>query len=157
MIVATIVFASLAAALAMRAPLQFAPDTTSPTLQIAIAFVLTFLVVLIVRYVLLLWLGYLQHIENRGRDAEDAPQPPVTIVVPVFDEEAVIPAALQSLLELRYPVFHVIVVDDGSRDRTFERASALAGRYGGCTIRVLRKRNGGDSNRIAILGIATFA
>jgi len=37
-------------------------------LPIAIAFVLTFLVVLIVRYVLLVWLGYLQHIENRCRD-----------------------------------------------------------------------------------------
>jgi len=126
---------------------------TSPALQIAIAFVLTFLVVLIVRYVLLLWLGYLQHIENRGLNAEDTAQPPVTIVVPVFDEEAVIEAALRSLLELRYPVFHVIVVDDGSRDRTFERASALAGRYGACTIRVLRKRNGGKASALNV-GIA---
>ena len=153
MVIATIVFAALAAMLALRAPLRFASDTTSPTLQIAIAFVLTFLVVLIVRYVLLLWLGYLQHIENRGRDAEDGMQPPVTIVVPVFDEEAVIQAAMRSLLELRYPAFHVIVVDDGSRDRTFERASALAGRYGGCTIRVVRKRNGGKASALNV-GIA---
>jgi biofilm PGA synthesis N-glycosyltransferase PgaC len=153
MVIATIVCAALAAALALRAPLRFSSETTSPTLQIAIAFVLTFLVVLIVRYVLLLWLGYLQHIENRGRDAQEAAQPPVTIIVPVFDEEAVIQPALRSLLELRYPVFHVIVVDDGSRDRTFERASALAGRYGACTIRVLRKRNGGKASALNV-GIA---
>src|SRR5689334_15008943 len=133
---------------APRSRSGWCPDMTSTVLQIAIAFVLTFLVVLIVRYVLLLWLGYLQHIENRGLSAADTAQPPVTIVVPVFDEEAVIQAALRSLLELRYPAFHVIVVDDGSRDRTFERASALAGRYGACTIRVLRKRNGGKASAL---------
>jgi len=117
-------------------------------LQIAIAFVLTFLVVLIVRYVLLLWLSYLQHIENRGRDAECTHQPPVTILVPVYNEEAVIAPALRSLLQLRYPVFHVIVIDDGSSDRTVERASAVAGRYGDSTIRVVRKRNGGKASAL---------
>ena len=117
-------------------------------LQIAIAFVLTFLVVLIVRYVLLLWLSYLQHIENRGRDAECTEQPPVTILVPVYNEEAVIEPALCSLLELRYPVFHVIVLDDGSSDRTFERASAVAGRYGESTVRVVHKNNGGKASAL---------
>ncbi|HEV8235365.1 MAG TPA: glycosyltransferase family 2 protein, partial [Gemmatimonadaceae bacterium] len=117
-------------------------------LQIAIAFVLTFLVVLIARYVLLLWLSYLQHIENRGRDAECTHQPPVTILVPVYNEETVIAPALRSLLELRYPAFHVIVVDDGSTDRTFERACTLAGRYGASTIRVVRKNNGGKASAL---------
>jgi cellulose synthase/poly-beta-1,6-N-acetylglucosamine synthase-like glycosyltransferase len=124
------------------------PDFASPTLQIAIAFVLTFLVVLIVRYVLLLGLGYLQHIENRGRDDECTHQPPVTIIVPVFDEEAVIAPAIRSLLELRYPELHVIVVDDGSTDRTLERATALEGRYGHSTIRVVGKRNGGKASAL---------
>ena len=117
-------------------------------LQIAIAFVLTFLVVLIVRYVLLLWLSYLQHIENRGRDAECTHQPPVTILVPVYNEEAVIAPALRSLLALRYPVFHVVVIDDGSSDRTYERASAMAGRYGESSIRVVRKNNGGKASAL---------
>ena len=124
------------------------PDFASPTLQIAIAFVLTFLVVLIVRYVLLLGLGYLQHIENRGRDDECTHQPPVTIIVPVFNEEAVIAPAIRSLLELRYPELHVIVVDDGSTDRTLERATALEGRYGHSTIRVVGKRNGGKASAL---------
>src|SRR4051812_9638068 len=156
MVVATIVCAALAAVLALRAPLRFSSETTSPALQIAITFVLTFLVVLIVRYVLLLWFGYLQHIENRGRDEECTHQPPVTIIVPVFNEEAVIGAALRSLLELRYPAFHVIVVDDGSSDRTFERACALEGRYGESTIRVVRKRNGGKASALnAGIALAT--
>ena len=117
-------------------------------LQVAIAFVLTFLVVLIVRYVLLLWLSYLQHIENRGRDDECTRQPPVTIIVPVYNEATMIAAALRSLLVLRYPEFHVIVVDDGSTDGTYERAMELAGRYGQSTIRVVRKHNGGKASAL---------
>jgi len=124
------------------------PEMQDTALQIAIAFVLTFLVVLIARYVLLLWLSYLQHIENRGRDAECTHQPPVTILVPVYNEETVIAPAIRSLLELRYPAFHVIVVDDGSTDRTFERACTLAGRYGASTIRVVRKNNGGKASAL---------
>jgi cellulose synthase/poly-beta-1,6-N-acetylglucosamine synthase-like glycosyltransferase len=98
--------------------------------------------------VLLLWLSYLQHIEDRGRDAECTPQPPVTILVPVYNEEAMIAAVLRSLLELRYPVFHVIVVDDGSSDNTYERAAAIAGQYGQSTIRVVRKNNGGKASAL---------
>jgi len=132
----------------MLAPTRFTAEGTSATLQIAIAFVLTFLVVLIVRYVLLLWLGYLEHIENRGREDECTHQPPVTIIVPVFNEEAVIAPAIRSLLELRYPEFHVIVVDDGSTDRTLERAVVLEGRYGRSTVRVVEKRNGGKASAL---------
>ena len=134
-----------------RSPLI--PDPASAALQIAIAFVLTFLVVLLVRYLLLLWLGYLQHIENRGLGDERTPMPPITIIVPVYNEAAVIAPALESLLELRYPAFHVIVVDDGSTDETYARASEVAGRYGNATVRVLRKMNGGKASALNV-GIA---
>jgi cellulose synthase/poly-beta-1,6-N-acetylglucosamine synthase-like glycosyltransferase len=131
-------------------------NPSSVALQIAIAFVLTFLVVLIVRYLLLLWLGYLQHIENRGLGDERTPMPPVTVVIPVYNEEAVIAPALRSLLELRYPAFHVIVVDDGSTDCTYARASEVAGRYGDTTVRVLRKANGGKASALNV-GIAAVS
>ena len=125
-------------------------------LPVAIAFVLTFLVVLIIRYVLLLWLSYLQHIENRSREDECTNQPPVTIIVPVYNEERVIGAALRSLLELRYPAFHVIVVDDGSSDDTYRAATEMAGSYGESTIRVVRKRNGGKASALNTgVGLAT--
>jgi poly-beta-1,6-N-acetyl-D-glucosamine synthase len=137
-------------------PSRFTPEPRNAALQVAIAFVLTFLVVLIVRYVLLLSLGYLQHIENRGRDDECTNQPPVTIVVPVYNEAAVIVPALRSLLELRYPRFHVIVVDDGSSDGTFEQAATLEGRYGDSSLRVVRKSNGGKASALNYgIGLAT--
>jgi cellulose synthase/poly-beta-1,6-N-acetylglucosamine synthase-like glycosyltransferase len=104
-------------------------DRDSPALPIAIAFVLIFLILLIVRYVLLLWLGFLHHMENRASANDRTPEPPVTIIVPVYNEATVILSALRSLLALRYPSLEIIVVDDGSTDRTLERATSLAGRY----------------------------
>jgi cellulose synthase/poly-beta-1,6-N-acetylglucosamine synthase-like glycosyltransferase len=127
---------------------RFVADPNAIALQIGIAFVLTFLLVLVLRYVVLLWLGYLHHVEQRGASAAAAPSPRVAIIVPVYNEEAVIEAAVQSLLQLDYPAFDVIVVDDGSTDRTLERASALAGRYGATTVQVLHKSNGGKASAL---------
>jgi len=47
--------------------------------------------------------------------------PSVSIISPAFNEEASIVESVSALLDLRYPDFEVIVVNDGSRDRTVER------------------------------------
>jgi cellulose synthase/poly-beta-1,6-N-acetylglucosamine synthase-like glycosyltransferase len=44
---------------------------------------------------------------------------PVTIIVPAHNEEEWISDSLKSLLDLNYPEFEIIVVNDGSTDRTF--------------------------------------
>ena len=46
--------------------------------------------------------------------------PFVSVIVPVLNREKTIGACLDSLLNLDYPQFEVIVVDGGSRDRTRE-------------------------------------
>lgn len=46
--------------------------------------------------------------------------PPISVIVPAYNEEATIAASVRSFLSLRYPVFEVIVVNDGSKDRTVE-------------------------------------
>jgi cellulose synthase/poly-beta-1,6-N-acetylglucosamine synthase-like glycosyltransferase len=46
---------------------------------------------------------------------------PVSVIVPAFNEEAGIIESVRSLLSLRYPVFEVIVVNDGSTDGTLAR------------------------------------
>ena len=112
------------------------------------AFVLAFLVVLIARYVLLLWLGYLHHLESRRAPSGDEATPPVTVLVPVYNEAAVIEPALRSLLALDYPELEILVIDDGSTDDTFAIASAMAGSYGATTIRVHRKTNGGKATAL---------
>jgi cellulose synthase/poly-beta-1,6-N-acetylglucosamine synthase-like glycosyltransferase len=47
--------------------------------------------------------------------------PPVSIVVPAFNEEAGIIESVRSMQMVRYPKFEIIVVNDGSTDRTLER------------------------------------
>ena len=52
---------------------------------------------------------------------KDAPMtPPITIIVPAHNEEASIRVAIRNLLELDYPELEIIVVNDGSEDRTLE-------------------------------------
>ena len=44
--------------------------------------------------------------------------PPVSIILPAYNEEAGVVASVHSLLDLRYPRYEVIVVNDGSLDGT---------------------------------------
>ena len=46
---------------------------------------------------------------------------PVSVIVPAFNEGQGIIDSVRSLLSLRYPVFEVIVVNDGSTDETLAR------------------------------------
>ena len=46
--------------------------------------------------------------------------PPVSMVVPAYNEEATIADSVRSFLSLKYPLHEVVVVNDGSEDRTLE-------------------------------------
>lgn len=46
--------------------------------------------------------------------------PPVSVLAPAFNEEASVVENVRSLLMLDYPLFEVILVSDGSSDRTLE-------------------------------------
>jgi cellulose synthase/poly-beta-1,6-N-acetylglucosamine synthase-like glycosyltransferase len=46
--------------------------------------------------------------------------PPVTIIAPAHNEESSIRVVVRNLLELDYPQLEVVVVNDGSEDRTLE-------------------------------------
>jgi cellulose synthase/poly-beta-1,6-N-acetylglucosamine synthase-like glycosyltransferase len=58
-------------------------------------------------------------------DRREGPRPPMALIVPAHNEELVIGGTLESLLALDYDRFCVIVVNDGSTDRTSERARAF--------------------------------
>lgn len=44
--------------------------------------------------------------------------PPISLLVPAYNEEASITPSLKSLLQLDYPEFEIIVINDGSKDGT---------------------------------------
>lgn len=68
--------------------------------------------------------------------------PPVTVVIPTYNREASIAAALQSVLDQDYPDFEVVVVDDGSTDATLETLAAFDDRR----LTILKHhKNGGAS------------
>ena len=60
------------------------------------------------------------------RPLEDLPpvysgfEPPVSLLVPAYNEEATIASSVRSLLQLDYPEFEIVVINDGSKDGTLE-------------------------------------
>ena len=63
---------------------------------------------------------------NRLRELNELPQthttlePPISVLVPAYNEETTIAATVRSVLQLTYPEFEIIVINDGSRDSTLE-------------------------------------
>ena len=47
--------------------------------------------------------------------------PPISLIVPAYNESPTVVASAESLLSLRYPNFQVIIVNDGSADETLDR------------------------------------
>lgn len=45
---------------------------------------------------------------------------PISILVPAYNESATIAGSLRSLLQLHYPEFEIVVVNDGSKDNTLD-------------------------------------
>lgn len=126
-----------------------APVETDPALRIAIRIIMTFLIILIIRYFAILWFGYLKHIEEKLDESDTSDfAPPVTILVPAYNEGPVIQSALKYLLELNYPAYEILVIDDGSSDDTYALASQMEGRYGDVTLRVVSKKNAGKANAL---------
>jgi cellulose synthase/poly-beta-1,6-N-acetylglucosamine synthase-like glycosyltransferase/peptidoglycan/xylan/chitin deacetylase (PgdA/CDA1 family) len=71
--------------------------------------------------------------------------PPVSVVVPAYNEEASIAATVRSILDTDYPApIEVIVVDDGSSDRTSQIVAGLNLPQ----VYLVRKENGGKPSAL---------
>jgi cellulose synthase/poly-beta-1,6-N-acetylglucosamine synthase-like glycosyltransferase/peptidoglycan/xylan/chitin deacetylase (PgdA/CDA1 family)/spore germination protein YaaH len=72
--------------------------------------------------------------------------PRVAVFIPAYNEEKVIVRTIRSVLNSDYPNIRVIVIDDGSNDRTFEVArEAYAKDIAEGRVQVLTKPNGGKA------------
>jgi len=125
----------------------------------------------------LLYLNALFYFFLRGKkaisnsDEIDYLQHPISIIVPAYNEEVSVVTCIENLLGLDYPDYQVILVNDGSNDRTLQtvlqyfdvekvklkpqdnilvtkRLSAAYRLKGGKNLLILDKENGGKADAI---------
>jgi len=115
-----------------------------PNILYQISFYLFFisLVMFVIRNSVTLGGAYLhKRRERKDIDSDLTDKTPlVTVIVPAYNEEKAIGKTVEALLSLSYANKEIIIVDDGSTDRTLEVARSYAK---GDIIKVLTKPNGG--------------
>jgi cellulose synthase/poly-beta-1,6-N-acetylglucosamine synthase-like glycosyltransferase/peptidoglycan/xylan/chitin deacetylase (PgdA/CDA1 family)/spore germination protein YaaH len=73
-------------------------------------------------------------------------RPRVAVLIPAYNEEKVIVRTIRSVLNSDYPDLHIVVVDDGSTDRTYQVAcEAYAREIAEGKVTVLTKPNAGKA------------
>jgi cellulose synthase/poly-beta-1,6-N-acetylglucosamine synthase-like glycosyltransferase/peptidoglycan/xylan/chitin deacetylase (PgdA/CDA1 family)/spore germination protein YaaH len=85
-----------------------------------------------------------QHRQRANAGADYAPF--VSIIVPAYNEEPVIESTIRSLLTSTYQDFEIIVVDDGSKDRTSEVVREKFGNES--RVRLFTEPNAGKANAL---------
>lgn len=70
----------------------------------------------------------------------------VSVVIPAYNAENTIVRCLNSVLAQTYPVFEIIVINDGSTDRTKEIIEEYIQNHSGFNIKLINKANGGVSS-----------
>ncbi|ANF49565.1 glycosyl transferase family 2 [Chryseobacterium glaciei] len=72
--------------------------------------------------------------------------PKVSIIVPAYNEEVNIVSSLKNLLKQTYPNFDIIMVDDGSKDMTYEKANSEFLNHP--KLKIFSKSNGGKATAL---------
>jgi len=85
---------------------------------------------------------YHKYLEDKLARVKLSYWPSISIIVPAHNEEKVIERCIGSLLEIDYPKKEIIVVDDGSSDRTYW----LAKKYSAKGVKVIRRRRAGGKS-----------
>ncbi len=141
LVVSTIVFILWA----LRSP----PAVQALLVRVVMVSLIIFLAILFIRYFALLWFAYLGHAERNVFGERDSKElPPISIIVPAYNESEVLEGALASLAALDYPELEVVVVDDGSQDQSLLLATEWEGRHGNAEFRAVTKRNGGKATAL---------
>ena len=92
-------------------------------------FILVYMLLVIIFYSVVMLISVIQLRKEYKLDrhksyndyTEDIYTKPVSIIVPAYNEEAGIVHSIRSLLSINYPMFEIVIVNDGSKDGTLER------------------------------------
>ena len=146
----TVVIATILITVAfIVAALLVGPSIQALLIRAVFVTLVIFLTILFLRYFSLLWFAYLGHAERNVLGVKKHHEmPSISIIVPAYNEGLLMERALKSLMELEYPEYEIVVVDDGSRDDTLARAVAWEGRRGPAEVKVVTKRNGGKASAL---------
>ena len=131
--------------------------------QVMVHVFLVFGFVLIVRHIILLYAAWQRNkelpTEQSIHNAQSAHgfnsangYPSISIIIPAYNEESVIQQSLSSLLQLDYPDYEVIMVDDGSSDNTVGIAQNILKKHqlsqNSTSLRILTQTNAGKSSAL---------
>lgn len=108
-----------------------------------------FLLTIILSILRTVWVAVLAYRQKRKAKKEtdfntDTPQ--VSVIVPAYNEEVNVIKTITNLLAGNYPNMAIVVVDDGSKDRTYELVSKAF--EGNPNVTVLTKPNGGKASAL---------
>jgi hyaluronan synthase len=94
----------------------------------------------------LLWFGYRPRPAASVRDA-----PPLTVVIPAYNEGAMVAKSIASVAAAHYPSgrLEILVVDDGSRDDTWHHIQEAARHHPGLVTALRHERNQGKRAALA--------
>ncbi len=110
-----------------------------------------FLFILLIRYFATLFMAYF-YITRYTVEEKHGYFPFVSIIVPVFNEGKVLRSSIESLLELDYSNYEIIIVNDGSTDDTSVVAETLVGYQKGISglikVSLINKPNGGKAKAL---------
>lgn len=126
--------------------------TVSSLFEYAIIVTLViFLLILLIRYFGILILAYLYLNEYTFKNHDNF-KPFISIIIPVFNEGKILGKTIESLLEVNYSDYEIIIVNDGSTDNTKEVAEELIGYRNGIYNRIkvslINKSNSGKANSL---------
>ena len=118
--------------------------------KIGIVIILSFTLIVILRYMMLLYFSIIKLVFKSSEDTNNSVKPTfkVTIIVPAYNEEKVLPISIPSLINQTYENLEILIVDDGSTDSTFTVAKRYEFEHENRSLKVLRKVNSGKANAI---------
>jgi poly-beta-1,6 N-acetyl-D-glucosamine synthase len=124
-------------------------ETSSIFIRFGVVLVFVFTMLIITRYLLLIFFSILQTIRRSADEGfKHSKKDIVSIIVPCYNEEEVIIPSLKAVINQTYQNIEILVIDDGSTDRTYTLAKRFEFDNGIRSLKVLSKENGGKSRAL---------